>query len=597
MKLNASFLRANSTLMMRTEEGKLMKRRTFVGGLLGSAALAAVPRPLFAAAAATSAWDELRRRVGSRLIPVNSPLVAAARSGGVGADAIFKALKNPYYLGDEPSLTQTLGWTDAWTSRPSLMAVAAESASDVAAAVDVAREHRLRLVVKGGGHSYFGNSNAANSLLLWTRRMDSVELHDSFVLRDAPPGTAGEPAASVGAGAIWGRVYDAVAVKGGRYIQGGGCLTVGVAGFAQGGGFGSLSKQFGTGAGNLLEAEVVTADGQVRIANRYRDPDLFFALRGGGGGTFGIVTRLTFRTHPLPSTIGAAIFSLEATNDSAWQSLVERMIAFYATSLFKPNWGEQLRFSGRKLQVTMVCHGLSQAKIEAAWKPFFDWVREREADYRFTMQPALLSVPGRSFWDPAFLRSIPGLVLQDSRPGAPASNILWASNLGEAAQVLHAYQSAWIPKDLLKRERQASLVDALIAAAKEWSVTLHTNKGLAGGSGDALSSTAETAMSPKVLEAFALLICAADGPPAWPGIPGHEPDIDQGRKEAAAVTRAMAPIRTLVPNAGAYAAEADYFQRDWQHAYWGGHYPRLEAIKRKYDPGNLFRGHQTVGST
>lgn len=103
----------------------------------------------------------------------------------------------------------------------------------------------------------------------------------------------------------------------------------------------------------------------------------------------------------------------------------------------------------------------------------------------------------------------------------------------------------------MRPERQVSLVDALISAANEWSVTLHTNKGLAGGSDYALSSTAETAMSPEVLDAFALLICAADGPPAWPGTPGHQPDVEQGRIQAAAVSRAMAPIRALVPNAGA----------------------------------------------
>ncbi|HET9810478.1 MAG TPA: FAD-dependent oxidoreductase, partial [Sphingomicrobium sp.] len=241
-----------------------MERRTFVTGLLGSAAATALPRPLHRAAQPQSALGELRARVGERLIAINSPLVAAARSGGAGVDQLFEKLKNPYYLGDEPALTQTLGWIDAWTSQPSFAAVAAESAGDVAAAVDIARKHGLRLVVKGGGHSYFGNSNAADSLLLWTRRMDSIELHDAFVPDGAPAGTAPIPAVSVGAGAIWSRVYDAIAVKAGRYVQGGGCLTVGVAGFVQGGGFGSLSKQFGTGAGNLLQAEVVTADGKIR---------------------------------------------------------------------------------------------------------------------------------------------------------------------------------------------------------------------------------------------------------------------------------------------------------------------------------------------
>lgn len=574
-----------------------MKRRTFVGGLLGSAAAAAFPVRLAGATPFAAAWDELRRRVGDRLIPVHSPLVEAARSGSAGADALFRKLKNPYYLGDEPSLTQTLGWTDAWTSEPSLMAVAAESAADVAAAIDIARKHRLRLVVKGGGHSYYGNSNAANSLLVWTRRMQAIDLHDAFVPAGAPPGTAGEPAASIGAGAIWSRVYDAATVKHGRYVQGGGCLTVGVAGFIQGGGFGSLSKQFGTGAGNLLEAEVVTADGRIRTVSRYRDPDLFFALRGGGGGTFGVVTRVTQRTQPVPATIGAVLFSLQAKSDAAWRALVERIIGFYATSLFNPNWGEQLRFSpGRRLDIVMLCHSLDKNRIEAVWSPFTDWLHAHPQDYAFTSQPPFLAlaVPGRSFWDPAFLGSIPGLVLHDTRPGASPDNVFWATNLGETAQVLHAYQSAWIPAALLKKERQKTLVDALIAASSEWSIALHTNKGLAGGSREALAGAAETAMNPEVLDAFALLICSAEGLPAWPGIPGHEPDVAKGRRDAAAVARAMRPIRALAPGAGAYMAEADYFQRDWKQAYWGPHYARLAEIKRKYDPENLFHAHQTV---
>jgi FAD/FMN-containing dehydrogenase len=106
-----------------------------------------------------------------------------------------------------------------------------------------------------------------------------------------------QPAVSVGAGAIWLHVYDAVTTKAGRYVQGGGCTTVGVAGLVQSGGFGNFSKNYGTAAASLLEAEVVTADGEVRIANDCSNPDLFWALNGGGGGTFGVVTRLTLKTH------------------------------------------------------------------------------------------------------------------------------------------------------------------------------------------------------------------------------------------------------------------------------------------------------------
>src|SRR6185312_75954 len=122
----------------------------------------------------------------------------------------------------------------------------------------------LRLAIKGGGHSYQGTSNAPDSLLIWTRQMDSIELHDAFIAQGcaAKP----QPALSLGAGVIWRDAY-ATAAKAGRYVQGGGCLTVGVAGLIQSGGFGSFSKRFGLAAAGLLEAEVVTADGAVRVAS------------------------------------------------------------------------------------------------------------------------------------------------------------------------------------------------------------------------------------------------------------------------------------------------------------------------------------------
>ena len=79
----------------------------------------------------------------------------------------------------------------------------------------------------------------------------------------------------------------------GRYVQGGGCTSVGVANLIQSGGFGSLSKAFGTAGSSLLEAEVVTADGVVRTVNASNDADLFWALKGGGGGSCGVVTKVT----------------------------------------------------------------------------------------------------------------------------------------------------------------------------------------------------------------------------------------------------------------------------------------------------------------
>ena len=289
------------------------------------------------------AWEELGRGLEGRLIKVSSPLAACV--GAPSSDAcayLAKEIKNPYYLGDEVGLTQTLGWVGAWTSRPSVYAVAAKSTADVVAAVNFARTHNLRLVIKGGGHSYQGTSNAADSLLIWTRPMSAIVLHDAFVGSGCEGQAQAQPAVSVEAGAIWGRVYQEVMVKAGRYVQGGGCLTVGVGGFVNGGGFGSLSKAFGTAAANLIEAEVVTADGDVKLANACLNPDLFWAIKGGGSG-FGVVTRMALRTHELPEVIGAVIATIDASSDEAYRRLVAKAFSYLRRRSSTRKWGEQFQ--------------------------------------------------------------------------------------------------------------------------------------------------------------------------------------------------------------------------------------------------------------
>jgi len=113
----------------------------------------------------------LNRDTQGRLIRVQSPLtVCQDAPDGAACRDLFKELKNPYFIGDTVGLTQTTGWIDAWTLQQSVYAVAAETTADVVAAVNFARQNNLRLVVRGGGHSYLGTSNAPDSLLIWTRR-------------------------------------------------------------------------------------------------------------------------------------------------------------------------------------------------------------------------------------------------------------------------------------------------------------------------------------------------------------------------------------------------------------------------------------------
>jgi FAD/FMN-containing dehydrogenase len=536
-------------------------------------------------------WDELRRKTGGRLQKLQSPFDPEAPAA-VRAEAL-KHLKNPFYLGDQPALTQTSGWADAWTSRPSAYAVAAETAADVAAAVDFAREHRLRLVVKGGGHSYQGTSDSPDSFLVWTRHMNQVRMHDDFVPRDGTG--APQPAVSVGAGAMWIDAYTEVTTRSGRYVQGGGCTTVGVAGLVQSGGFGSFSKRWGTAAGNLLEAEIVTADGQIRVVNENRDPDLFWAIKGGGGGSLGVVTRLTLRTFELPEFFGGAFGHIKASSPAAFRALIAEAMRFYREALFNPHWGEQMTLrDGDTLAISMVFQGLTKAEAETCWAPFVAWVMARP-EYTFVESLKILALPARHFWDAGFFRQhAPGLMVDDDRTGAPDNHVLWAGDQGQVGWFIHAYQSAWLPATLL--ETDTTLVDALFTASQAWEVGLHFNKGLAGGAPDAIERARDTATHPDVLGAFALAIIGSSGAPAYPGLHRTPPDLARARRDAGGVDKAMAALRKVAPGAGSYVSESDYFLRDWQHGFWGANYPRLARAKRRYDPDGLFVVHHGVGS-
>ena len=484
-------------------------------------------------------------------------------------DALFRSPANPWAIGDDVALTQTFGWAGAWATSPSTYAVGARRAADVAAAVDFARERRVRLVVKGGGHSYQGTSNAPDSLLVWTRRMSDVRLDDAFVPAGCSGRVAPQRAVHCGAGAVWAHVYDAVTTKGGGYVQGGGCTTVGVAGLVQSGGFGSFSKAFGTAAGSLVEAEAVTCDGKVRICNACTNEDLFWALKGGGGGNFAVVTRLTLKVHPLPETFGAVNIMVRAKSEAAYRKLVALTLDFCAGTLVGAHWGEQLRFlRSNALQVSMVFQGLTRSEAVAAWQPFFAAIDASPSDFDLEFSPLrIVSTDARSFWAPTLFKRTLGFIKRDDRPGAPETNVFWPGDQGQAAQFLHGYESLWLPAALLQPPRRAELADAIFAATRDWAVSLHLNKGLAGAPPQAIAAARDTATNPVVLDAFALAILGAHGGPAYPGVPGHEPDDALARAQAAAIDRAAAALRNVAPDGGAYVSESNYFQRDWQRAF------------------------------
>lgn len=203
-----------------------MHRRNLLKGIAASVLQFAFrPRwPLHAAVARTisrrvrpadpqwpsaESWAKLRAAVGGNLLEPQ-PLFAACEKDATSAACaeVLENIRNPFYIGDQPSGTEVSGWLDAWKPEPSAYAIAARNANDVAAGIKFAAQHNLRLVVKGGGHSYLGTSNAPDSLLIWTRAMNKVTLHDAFVGVGCKGRVAPVTAVSAEAGAMWIDLYQ-----------------------------------------------------------------------------------------------------------------------------------------------------------------------------------------------------------------------------------------------------------------------------------------------------------------------------------------------------------------------------------------------------
>ena len=187
-------------------------------------------------------------------------------------------------------------------------------------------------------------------------------------------------------------------------------------------------------------------------------------------------------------------------------------------------------------------------------------------------------------------------MIRDTRDGAPKDHGWWQGDQEQIGMFLHGFESIWLPASLLREDRQRRLVDALFAASRHKRVQLHINKGLAGAPPEVLASVRQTATNPAVAEAFALVIIADGEAPTYSGLARPTVDLAVARQDARAIDLATAELRKIIPNAGSYVSESNYFNHSWQNAYWGNNYFRLRAIKAKYDPDGLFFVHHGVGS-
>lgn len=414
------------------------------------------------------------------------------------------------------------------------------SAQDVQLAIAHAKANNLPLVPRCGGHGYAGYSTAEGGIVLELGQMDTI--------------TVGEGTAVVGAGAKLVDVYDQLTAKG-VAIPAGSCLSVGIAGLTQGGGIGIVDRAYGLTCDNLLSADVVLADGTLVTCDANNHPDLFWALRGGGGGNFGVVTSFTFKTHTISD-----ITTLEAYFD--FDDFVAVMTAFQAWPDTLPNhiWAQVIpgwdgRSAKPSLYLRAFCIG-SQAEMNTYWQQFLSaagvaalFVSQSTNSYRDTMlgncavNPDACHVQG---YDPKG---------QSPRNAFAASSDFFHEPIDEAGLL--------VMKQAILDSRAAGnygmmIMDLMRGAIDDFAPdeTAFIHRG-------ALFSIEYYTYFP-----MGTANAIVDNTQTW---------LNSFRQ-------------TMKPwsSGGAYVNYIDPLITDWAQAYYGSNYPRLQQVKATYDPQGFF---------
>ncbi|KAJ7679662.1 FAD-binding domain-containing protein [Mycena rosella] len=422
-----------------------------------------------------------------------------------------------------------------------------ENVSDIQAAFAFSQRTKVPLSIKNTGHDYMGRSRRRDSLGLWTHHLQTMSYHTNFV----PALCAGSHRAiTVGAGVTFEQVYEFADDNDAMFV-GGYAQTIGVSGgWMMGGGHSVLSPSLGLGVDRILEIKIVTPDGRLRTANACQNTDLFWALRGGGGGTFGVVIESTHLVEQrIPIQVINMTFTPTATN------LREYFEILVSNSV---NWGE-LGWGGH---VNKQPAGII-------------YVNPRLSLQNATASMAQLAAFALANNGTAVIETLPSWLVFFQRfivqVQAPVGNSM-------------VIGSRLIPKAHFQTPAgRAALVAHLLAQAAARGMPY-----IPVGTPIAFKYTpGTTSVTPAWRDAVWHLSSGA----VWP----YNSSVADIRAVLESVHDYVGDLRALAPDSGAYMNEGDVYESDHEFTYWGPNYPRLLAVKNKYDPLGLLDCWKCVG--
>ncbi|KAI0319090.1 FAD-binding domain-containing protein [Amylostereum chailletii] len=427
--------------------------------------------------------------------------------------------------------------------------IAVQTPEDVREAIDYAVCEGLPLVIKNTGHDYKGRSSAPNALSLWTHNLTNLSYNPSFV-----PDGCTKPYSGItsGAGVIFRDFYNFAGANNLTVVGAGSDPTVGaVGGWLQGGGHGMISNTYGLGADRVLQFRVVTANGKYLTANECQNQDLFWALRGGGGGTFGVVMEATVLADPqVPIQVALVAFNPLANNTRAvWDLVLENQLQWT-----KGGWGGLLN-TKQVLYVNPKLNSTAAAESIKALSDFATSLGNQALKVLFTELPYYTS-----FFN-AIIAPNPAPIGQNA---ALASRLIPVSNLATA-------------------DSRSRLLDALVYATTNvsdiriFSTTPYSHPGRSPTATALTGAWRDSVYHVIVNKVWEFNATTAD-------IQGAYTDL----------TDAVAGLRAITPDAS-YQNEGDIHEPNHEVAFWGDNYARLLNVKNKYDPEGIFECWQCVG--
>lgn len=449
-------------------------------------------------------------------------------------------------------LNTNLGYPCTQGSVPNI-GVDARLKEDVIAAVKFAARHNLRVAIKSTGHDFLGRSTARGSFLLWMHHLKNITYDAAFV-PDGAPTTVTYKAMTLGAGVQWYEAY-AAAHSHGRFLVGGISAggTVGAAGgWIMGGGHSAFSARHGLGVDNAFQFTVVTADGSCLVANAYQNQDMFWALRGGGGGTFGVVVSVTYLTHDIfPLALFA--FTANFTNPAIARKVTSSWVKIHP-ALADNHWGGYSFLSEESLQFFYVAPNVSKSVAESTIQPFLSDAR--------TMIPDL-QTQSTSF--DSFYAFFVALFSTGSQVGS-------ASELG----------SRLIPRNQMENN-PSEVAEAMLSIRGGMTMNF-----VSGGAVSKVNPES-TGLNP----AWRTSLGVVEFGESWPE-GSTSSQILEARKRI--IENIQIIDKVAGPASATYFNEASLYEADFKKTFFGPHYSKLKSIKDKYDPQGLFIVAEGVGS-